>query len=249
MKGYYKWIFAIVGFYVFGFYGAIVGFVVGMMLETHKKHKWDDKYTQGGYGQGFQQTSVNEFGKILLIFTAAIMKADGKILKSELDYVKQFFLTQFGEDKSRLMIRELKVVLKNPVNLRETGHRIRYYMQYQDRQLLLHYLFGIAKADSIIQSEELETISKIAAYMGINNADFLSIKAMFIKETHGDYKILEVEKTASDEEVKAAYRKMAKKNHPDKVAHLGEDVKRSAEERFSKIQAAYDNIKKERGIV
>lgn len=236
---------------MFGFYGAIIGFVVGMMLETAKANVWDEKYSGAGqrsFNRGFHQSTVNEFAHILLIFTAAIMKADGKVLKSELNYVKLFFVRQFGEHKTKRMLSELKELLDNPVDLRETGHRIRYYMQYQDRLQLLHYLFGIANSDQNIPPSELDVISRIAAYMGINTADFQSIKAMFIKETYGDYKILEIDKTATDEEVKAAYRKMAKKNHPDKVAHLGEDVKKGAEERFRTIQAAYENIKKERGM-
>ena len=225
-----------------------------MMLETGKKNVWDEKYTGSSnyrsFGTGgFQQTrSVSEFGSILLVFTAAIMKADGRVLKSELNYVKLFFVRQFGEQKAQVMLRELRDTLERPIDLRETGHRIRYYMQYQDRLQLLHYLFGIANADNKIETDELNVINRIASYMGVNAPDFQSIKAMFIKETGSDYKILEIDKNVSDEEVKFAYRKMAKKYHPDKVAHLGEEVKKGAEEKFRQIQTAYDNIKKERGI-
>lgn len=251
MKKYYKWIFALIGFYAFGLYGAIIGFVVGMMLEVNKTNQWDEKYVNSGQesGRTYHSSRTNqEFANILVTFTAAIMKADGKVLKSELNFVKQFFAMQFGESTSREMLLELKQQLDQPVDLRMTGHRIRYYMQYQGRMQLLHYLFGIAKADAHISNAELDVIQRIASYMAINTSDFLSAKAMFIKETDGDYKILEIEKSASDEEVKAAYRKMAKKNHPDKVAHLGEDVKKGAEERFQRIQTAYENIKNERGI-
>jgi DnaJ like chaperone protein len=71
---------------------------------------------------------------------------------------------------------------------------------------------------------------------------------MFVRETGGDYKILEVTPDASDSEVKKAYRKMAMKYHPDKVSHLGQDVKKQAEEKFRKVQEAYENIKKARGF-
>ena len=251
MKKFYKWIFALIGYSAFGLYGAIIGFIVGLMLEVNKNNQWDERYVnsaQGQRGANYSRRTNREFSKILVTFTAAIMKADGKVLKSELNYVKQFFSMQFGEHAAREMLQELKYQLKSPIDLRMTGHRIRYYMQYQGRMQLLHYLFGIAKADANISVAELEVIQRIASYMAINTSDFLSVKAMFIKETDGDYKILEIEKSASDEEVKAAYRKMAKKNHPDKVAHLGEDVKKGAEERFQEIQTAYENIKKERGM-
>lgn len=251
MRKYYKWILALIGFYAFGLYGAIIGFVVGLMLEVNKSNQWDEKYVNSSQSRArgsYTSRTNQEFASILVTFTAAIMKADGKVLKSELNFVKQFFSMQFGETTAREMLLELRQELDRTIDLRMTGHKIRYYMQYQGRMQLLHYLFGIAKSDANISKAELDAIQKIASYMAINSSDFLSVKAMFIKETDGDYKILEIEKSATDEEVKAAYRKMAKKNHPDKVAHLGEDVKKGAEERFQKIQTAYDNIKKERGM-
>ena len=71
---------------------------------------------------------------------------------------------------------------------------------------------------------------------------------MFVKDTGSAYKILEISPDASDEEVKKAYRELAKKYHPDKVAHLGEEVKRAAEEKFTRLNAAYEAIKEERGM-
>ena len=72
---------------------------------------------------------------------------------------------------------------------------------------------------------------------------------MFVREVDSSYKILEIEPNCSDEDLKKAYRKMAMKYHPDKVSHLGEEVKKSAEEKFREVGAAYEYIKKQRGIV
>ena len=71
---------------------------------------------------------------------------------------------------------------------------------------------------------------------------------MFYKEVDSAFKILEIEKSATDLEVKKAYRKMALKFHPDKVAHLGEDHQKAAREKFQKVQEAYEQICKERDI-
>ena len=121
-------------------------------------------------------------------------------------------------------------------------------MNISARLQLLHYLFGISKADGHVSKQETDMIEDIASYMGLSDADFHSIRAMYFRDTNSDYEILEITKQATDEEVKKAYRKMAVKYHPDKVSSLGEEVQKAAKEKFQKVQQAYENIKKERGI-
>jgi DnaJ like chaperone protein len=122
-------------------------------------------------------------------------------------------------------------------------------MNYSARLQLIHFLFGVALADDKIDSGELNMIAHISGQMGISVSDFESIQAMFIPNTDGDYKILEIERLATDEEVKKAYRRMAMKYHPDKVIHLGEDFQHAAKEKFQRVNQAYENIKKERNLV
>ena len=116
------------------------------------------------------------------------------------------------------------------------------------RLQLLHYLFGIAKADGDVHRLEVNIISQIATYLGISEKDYESIKAMFYKDAAAAYAILEVTPDASDDEIKKAYRRMAMKHHPDKLRDLGEAYQKSAQEKFVKIQEAYELIKKERGF-
>ena len=71
---------------------------------------------------------------------------------------------------------------------------------------------------------------------------------MFYKDTQSSYTILEIDKSATDIEVKKAFRRMATKYHPDKVSHLGEEFRSIAEEKFKKVNEAYQQVKKERGI-
>ena len=84
--------------------------------------------------------------------------------------------------------------------------------------------------------------------MGISNDDFESIKAMFYKDSSSAYKILEISKDSTNDEIIKAYRKMAAKFHPDKVHHLGEEFQKIAEEKFKTLNDAYGQIKKERGM-
>ena len=122
-------------------------------------------------------------------------------------------------------------------------------MDYSSRLQLLHLLFGVSASDTKIHPSELNLIEKISGYLGISSNDFLSIRNMFIPETDSAYKILEIDPSASNDEVKKAYRTMAMKYHPDKVSHLGEDFRKTADEKFKKVNEAYEKIKKERNIV
>ncbi len=249
MRGWTKWIFALLGFSFFGFFGGIIGFAIGSMLDARSTVDWDERFTSSYSGtQAYQRTSQGDFAASLLVLTAAVMRADGKVMRSELDYVKDFYTRQFGAAKTKQQMSALKDLLKDTINVREISHQIRYQMQYHSRLQLLHYLFGIAAADGRISNDEVNEIHRISSYLGIGQPDFASIKAMFVKETGSDFKILEITPDASDAEVKKAYRKMAMKFHPDKVAHLGQDVKKQAEEKFRSVQEAYENIKKARGF-
>jgi len=184
----------------------------------------------------------------LLVLSAAVMKADGKVLKSELDYVKKFFTQQFGTQNTASQMKVLQELLKKDIPVRQICEQIRYNMEHPLRLQLLHYLYGISKADGHVDKTEVEIIEQIAYYLGISGKDMASIKAMFYKETASAYKILEIEKGATDSEVKKAYRRMAVKHHPDKVSHLGDEFRKAAKEKFLMVQEAYENIKKERGM-
>ena len=137
---------------------------------------------------------------------------------------------------------------KQDIPTRKVCLQIRQQMEHASRLQLLHFLFGIAKADGLVSETELLTIHKIAGYLYISQADFDSIKAMFYNEVNSAYKILEIEKTATNDEVKKAYRKLVKKHHPDKLRHLGEEHVKGAEDKFRMIQKAYEQVQKERGI-
>lgn len=251
MKGWLKWLGALIGFSIFGYFGGIVGFLVGSMFDNRTASNWDEQYAAGDRytgQQAYQRSSTGDFAASLLVLTAAVMKADGKVLKSELNYVKQFYIRQFGEAKTKQQMMALRDLLDQPTDVRGIAHQIRFQMQYHSRLQLIHYLFGIAKADLEISVSEIHVIQRIAGFLGINNPDFESIKAMFVRETGSDFKILEITPDATNDEIKKAYRKMAKKYHPDKVASLGEDVKKQAEEKFRQVQDAYESLKKERGF-
>jgi DnaJ like chaperone protein len=195
----------------------------------------------------YRGTARGDFSMSLLVLSAAVMKADQKVVRSELDYVRNFFLSQFGEAEASRLILMMREILKQEINVRDVSIQVGQSMDYPSRLQLLHYLFGIASADGTYHPEEVAVIEAISGYMGITSADFASLRAMFVKSISWAYDVLEITSTASDEEVKRAYRDLAKKHHPDKVAHLGEDIRKAATEKFQQINLAYEEIKKQRG--
>ena len=237
MGKYGKWIGGALGWAFGGPIGGLLGFALGSMMDGVSVSTTSIQPTQRG-----------DFVASLLVLTAAVMKANKKIMKSELDYVRQFFLKQFGEtqtDQQMLMLRE---ILKQEIPLRDVCMQIKQNMDYAARLQLIHFLFGVASADNQVNADEVAVIEEIARYLNIQINDVTSIKAMFYKDIESAYKILEISPTATDEEIKKAYRKMALKYHPDKVHQLGDDIQNAAKEKFQKLNAAYEQIKKERGI-
>lgn len=237
MAKYGKWIGGGLGWVLLGPIGGIVGFALGSIIDSSET----TIYTG--------QTSRNSFLVSLLVLVAEVMRADGKVLKSELDYVKQYFLTNFGTDAAREAMMLLRDILKQKVPIKDVSQQIRDNMDYPSRLQLLHFLFGIANADRIIHPNELKIISDISSWLGVSSGDFESIKAMFIDNLEACYKVLEVDRNASVDEIKKAYRNMALKFHPDKVGYLGEDIRKAAEEKFQKVNEAYDKIKKDKGFI
>ena len=233
---------------------AILAFIIASLFESGRTQQKRGQGRQGGFAQDpfefyRQSSSKYDIPTMLMALSAAVMKADGKVLKAELDYVKQFFSQQFGNQFNSRHLQVLKQFLDSDrIPLNEICNDIRNRMPAEVRAQLVHYLFGIAKADGNVAESELKSIENIANLLGVSQQEFISLKNMFYRDVNSDYKILGVTASASNEEVKKAYRKMAITHHPDKVASMGEEYQKGAQEKFLKIQEAYENIKKNRGF-
>ena len=231
-------------------WGIIIGVFIGGLfdVDSKKRNGQRSNMSSDDLFKFYQRRSSSyDIATMLMALSASVMKADGKVLKSELDFVKSFFQLQFGNRFQKEHLQVLKRFLdSNSIPLDQICQDIRYRMQAEVRVQLIHYLFGIAKADGEVSISEISQIQKIALLLGVSNMEFDSIKNMFYRNVDSDYKILGIDANASDEEVKKAYRKMAIKFHPDKVASMGEQYQKGAKEKFQQIQEAYEEIKKQR---
>ena len=225
------------GWAIAGPIGAILGYTYASMKEGQS-------YIQSPKSR----TKHGDFIMSVLVLFAKVMKADGKLLKSELDYVKQFLKRQFGIKQTKDLMLVFKDILEQEYPLRDVCRQIQRSMDHPSRLELIHILYGLSQSDGHVHPSEIRIIQTIANYLNISNNDYASIKAMFAKDENAAYRILEIDPSTSDKKVKEAYRKMANKYHPDKVAHLGQKMQTVAEEKFKSVNDAYQQIKKDRNL-
>ncbi len=244
------------------FFGGLIGYFIG---------SWLDGLFSPKVKVHTQRSTRNDFLDSLLILTADIVKIDGSFAKSEMNYIKSYLVRSLGPDEASEALFRLKEILEENYNVQSVCYQLRNAASYSERLLIVQFLFGLALADGYIHTLENAEIERISIWMGITRNDFESMRTMYTggysraESSHSgsntgggtgyrshtlddDYKILEVSANATDDEVKKAYRTLAKKYHPDRVAHLGDDMRKQAEEKFAKLSDAYDRIKKARGM-
>ena len=227
------------GWVVAGPIGAILGYAYGSMNSEPKIENFGSS-SERGYAP---KTRHGDFVISVLVLLAKVMKADGKLLKSELDYVKNFLIQQFGVLQAKELMMVFKDILDQEYPLRDVCRQIQRSMDHPSRLELIHILYGLSAADGDVHEKEVQVIQAIANYLNINKNDYESIKATFAKDKDAPYRILEIDASANEEEVKKAFRKMANKYHPDKVSHLGKEMQDLAEEKFKAVNDAYQQIK------
>lgn len=268
-----KWIGGFLGWVAGGPIGALLGYFLGSAVERFidvaRQLPGSDGSGYGGYtGQyGPYRTSTggyttssgsrgytadeqrNSFFVSLLVLSSAVVKADGQVHQSELNCVREFIRRSFGDSVVDEAMRMLDGFNRQQVNIYSVGPQIADNMNYSQRLQLFHYLVQIATADGNFSKSEKSVLEAIGAVIRLQNSDINSVISMFYKETdESAYAVLGISPNATDDEVKSAYRRMAMKNHPDKVSTLGPEVQKAAEEKFRQVQEAYETIKRQRGM-
>ena len=240
--GFGKWIVGALGWAMFGPIGGILGYYFASRVE-----KLAEATVVYGENQTWNQSQRNSFLMSLMVLSASVIKADGKTTSQELSTLRNFFTRNFGAQAGGEAEEIVREILTKDYNLYEVCGQIRSCMDYSQRLQLYHYLAALGACDGLHQ-REIDILETIATYIGLSKAEVDSIFAQFRPSNDSNYRILEIEPSATDEEVKKAFRKMAIKYHPDKVATLGDDVQKAAEEKFKTVNQAYEAICKERGI-
>lgn len=254
-----KWIGGVIGFMAGGPLGALAGFVLGSLFDVPANEEGTRRAESTG-SDDYRGGERNSFLFSMLVMASYIIRADGRIMHSEMEYVRRFLRTTFGDaaaaegeqillklfEQAKAMDRRSPNGYKNTI--RDCGMQIAANLSYGQRLQLLEFLAEIAKADGNVCREEIEALREVAAYMSLSANEVDSMLSLRTNSLDEAYKVLEVSPTASDDEVRAAYRRLALKHHPDKVATLGDDIRRAAEEKFQCINNAKETVYKARGM-
>ena len=271
-----KWIGGYLGFMIAGPLGALAGVVLGALFDglvgsfssggeyIGDDSSWgsrnDSSYRQTyGNAQQVNMGDRNSFLFSILVLISYIARADQKVMHSEMEMIRQFLRQNFGEGAVTQGEQILRKLFDQQKQMGDASFRnaviqscqqISMNISYSQRLQMLSFLAQVARADGIVDPREVNALREVARALGLSDREVDSMLNLSDGSTNLEaaYKVLEISPNATDDEVRKAYKKLALKHHPDRVATLGEDVKRAAEKKFQEINAAKDLIYKARGM-
>lgn len=270
-----KWIGGILGFMTAGPLGALAGVVIASFFEQTLNSFADggsDGSSNGSYRNTYESSYYDRYGRqsqvnmgqrnsflfSILVLASYIIRADGKVMHSEMNVLRTFLQQNFGQQAvsqgedivKKLFERQKQEGYGYRTTIRSACQQIAMNMDYSQRLQLVSFLVMIAQADGSVVDAEIAALRDVAANLGLSAADVESM--LNLRSSKDDlaaaYKVLGISPSATDDEVKTAYRQMALKHHPDRVSTLGDDVKRAAEKKFKEINDAKEKIYKARGL-
>jgi DnaJ like chaperone protein len=267
------------GFMIGGPIGAIMGGFLGNMFDNaaergpagvglgmrcphcgnHVKPTMDGHCPACGMdltNQPLQNNSDRQFVFYVSMASLAdkMANADGVVTADEIQAFDTFIRTELriGSEDRKIIAGLFNQAKNTPDNAAAVARQFKELMgrQPQVLHMMVHLLFRIALADGKFHPAEEQFILQVSQIFGISQLEYEQIKALFIKKNDQAYTILGVSSQASDDEVKAAYKKLVIEYHPDKLMAKGvpEDFIKIANEKMAEINSAYDTISKERGL-
>ena len=250
-----KWIGGFLGLLHGGPLGMFAGFVLGALFDSytsqmaHFTPEEEQAYRPQGERNGFLFS--------MMVLSAHIIHADRKVMHSEMEYLRRFLRANFsaqaeseGEDILLRLFEQKKQMgtAQWDAQILAVCRQIAAVMPQEQRLQLIAFLCEIAKADGHIVQEERDALRQICVQLGLDGGTAEQMMGLGGSSLEDAYRVLGLSPEATDEEVRRAYKQMARENHPDRVASLGEDVRRAAEKKFKEIGEAKNRIFKARNM-
>lgn len=251
------WIGGLLGWITLGPFGALIGAWIG------SKFGEDEAMASDGsrlFSDGSAQTTEanrNSFLMSMLLLASYIIKADGRIMHSEMELLRQWLRQNFGDiaaQQGDQILRRMFEASKQQgddryrTNIKDSCLQMSMHLDYSERLQLLSFLVTIAQADGNVDATEVTALKEVAGWMQMPEEEIDSLLNLEKDDLDSAYKVLGLTADATDDELRRAYRRLALEHHPDRVAVLGEDVRRAAEKKFQEINAAKERIWKARGL-
>ena len=252
-----KWIAGYLGWIVFGPLGGILGFLLGSFFDSTSRSDYAGSESMDAMEGNQQQGDRNSFLLSMLALAAYIIKADGRVMHSEMELARDFLRQNFGpqaaEQGNEILLRLFDQEKRQGAaafrdTIRQSCSEASRYLDYSGRLQLMQFLVMLAQADGYVAPSEVKALKEVAMWLQLQESEVDSMLHLQGDSLEDAYQVLGVSPQATDEELKRAYRRLALEHHPDRVAKLGDDVRRAAEKKFQEINAAKERIWKARGL-
>lgn len=231
--------------------GAIIGYVIGLFIDKAIAGPSPRQaQTQRGNPNG-ENKAYNEFVYNLVYLCADVIFADGRIYQSETDMLRNFLQQSLGANDAQNGMRyfeQMKTLRRTRgveawnASIQNVCQSINKLMPEAARIQMVALLAELSKADGCTHQTEIKSIRRIAYHLGLDASIVDQMLALGGQSLEDAYQVLGLTPQATDDDVRRAYKKMVLQHHPDRVAHLGEDVKKAATKKMQEINKAKDAI-------
>src|SRR5579863_4592895 len=251
-RGYGKlagaFVLGVAGALTVGWQGAVAGIFMGIALghwfDVRVSASYDnpeDPKPQASYE--VDQEAQRLFAEEIAAAFAGLVRALGRNPSAAEGSLWIYLRDRLGFDEEQIAAaaNSLKAALNRDVDFAEACEHCARALPDKEHRLLVSSLYELARDIGAAAGPTRMVMRDAAQALGVSDIDEAALRAMVFgggDQAH-DYSLLGVEETASDSDVKSAFRRLAARLHPDHVAHLGEKAVEMATLEFGQVRTAY----------
>ncbi len=260
MGWYGKLIGGATGFFVGGSIGAILGAAIGHSFDkmTEVQEYGQNNYQNQKRSRSQKFTANDQSQMIFFVSTFSMLgkmaSAGNGISGAEIRIIEEFIdrNMRLGIAEKQFAMRIVNTAATSPETFEKFAQQFYslFHSQPQILQTMYDILYRVATADNILGRDEELILNSAAKIFNLQNRGSSTAYAAGNAAVDKNYSILGCKRTDSNDIIKAAYKKLVKDYHPDTIASKGlpEEFTKFAAQKFSEINQAYEEIRKERSF-